>query len=57
MDWILFGAIVVRNCILAFKAELSGKGETGLNIVSGVYALTRVFTGNTLLDYSEIQAK
>lgn len=57
MDWILFGAIVVRNCILPFKAELSGKGETGLNLVSGVYAHTGVFTGNTSLDYSEIQTK
>lgn len=32
MDWIFFGAIVVRNASLPFKAELSAKREMGLTL-------------------------
>lgn len=54
MDWIVFGAIVVRNASSPFKAELLEQGKMGLTLFTGAYALTGIFTVTTILDYSEI---
>ena len=45
MDWILFGAIVVRNSSLPLEAELPVKEEVKLNLLIRVYVLTGVFIG------------
>lgn len=45
MDWILFGAIVVRNSSLPLEAGLPVKEEVELTLLIRVYALTGVFIG------------
>lgn len=45
MDWILFGAIVVRNSSLILEAGLPVKEGVELTLLIRVYALIGVFIG------------